>query len=345
MKNFAFIVSLLLVTSCGRWEMNSSQLANHVQLNPVRAGSYEAKGHFTESQWNHYFLFRLAPTQSSHIANMIQSHVSEGQFITDLQVSQQTTFLNGLCCFLTFDLYCPETTTISGNIFENIKPIDSDGDSVLDSLDACPSTPAETKVDDKGCPVIQDKDGDGIVDELDKCPASPKGTKIGADGCSLTIDTDGDGVPDDQDLCLGTSKEVAVDAGGCPKEEPKPLVKEKPKGVLKGVEFEKNSHKLAPASLKILDEVVLSLKDFPKDKIEIQGHTDNRGNPKKNQKLSQERAEEVVRYFVLKGLPRKRFTAKGYGESKPIANNNKEAGRQQNRRVEIKWLGEAKTDE
>ncbi|WP_300664794.1 OmpA family protein, partial [Fluviicola sp.] len=75
--------------------------------------------------------------------------------------------------------------------------------------------------------------------------------------------------------------------------------------------------------------------DVPSLKIEISGHTDNTGSASLNEVLSQQRAEAVVSYLAQKGIAASRMTAKGYGSSKPIASNNSEDGKQQNRRTEF----------
>jgi outer membrane protein OmpA-like peptidoglycan-associated protein len=73
-------------------------------------------------------------------------------------------------------------------------------------------------------------------------------------------------------------------------------------------------------------------------KIEIAGHTDNVGNKDANQKLSQERATSVKMYLIKKGVEDSRVLAKGYGDTQPIADNNTDAGKQKNRRTEVRSL-------
>ena len=92
------------------------------------------------------------------------------------------------------------------------RPRDTDGDGVPDRKDACPTTPAGCKVDDKGCPL--DTGGDGVCDGIDQCPDTPKGCQVDAKGCPL--DADGDGVCDGIDQCPNTPKGAKVDAKGCP---------------------------------------------------------------------------------------------------------------------------------
>ena len=80
------------------------------------------------------------------------------------------------------------------------------------------------------------------------------------------------------------------------------------------------------------------LKDFPKARGEISGYTDNVGNNKHNQKLSERRAISVRAYIMKKfGIAPERLTAKGYGESKPVASNKTKEGRAKNRRVETNF--------
>ncbi|MEJ0037440.1 MAG: OmpA family protein [Gammaproteobacteria bacterium] len=157
-------------------------------------------------------------------------------------------------------------------------------------------------------------------------------------------DEDHDGVTDDRDRCPGTPPGVAVDANGCP---------QKGSITLEGVTFEYNSANLQAGSLNILDDVADGLKKHPRLKVELQGHTDSRGPDAYNLTLSQKRADSVRAYLLKDGVPTTQITAKGYGEGQPIADNNTDAGRAQNRRVvmfvidnpgdvEIKGAGEAK---
>ncbi len=205
------------------------------------------------------------------------------------------------------------------------KPADSDGDGVTDDKDRCPGTPAGAKVNADGCEL--DSDGDGVVDSKDRCPNTPAGAKVNADGCEL--DSDGDGVVDSLDRCPDTKAGVKVDDKGC--EIPAVIV-------LKGVNFATSSAKLIPESLAILDEAAATLAKSSDIKAEVAGHTDNRGAPAKNKKLSQQRAEAVMNYLVSKGVDASRLTAKGYGQENPIADNGTEDGRAQNRRVELRIM-------
>ncbi len=108
--------------------------------------------------------------------------------------------------------------------------------------------------------------------------------------------------------------------------------------ILDNVEFDFGKATLRPASYKTLDELAEYLQRKSDDKIEIGGHTDNVGSEAKNKILSLERAKSIVAYLVSKGIDAARLTAKGYGSMEPIEENNTEAGRQKNRRSEVKIL-------
>jgi OOP family OmpA-OmpF porin len=137
-------------------------------------------------------------------------------------------------------------------------------------------------------------------------------------------DSDGDGVLDNVDQCPGTPRGTAVDAMGCPR---------KGSVTLQGVNFEFNSAKLTAESRPILDEVAADLKKHPRLKVEMEGHSDSVGADAYNLKLSQQRADSVREYLVSQGVPASQLTAKGHGETRPIASNATEAGRAENRRV------------
>jgi OOP family OmpA-OmpF porin len=104
---------------------------------------------------------------------------------------------------------------------------------------------------------------------------------------------------------------------------------------LRDVLFEQSKTTLLPESYAELDLVVAFLKANPNVHIELSGHTDNRGVPFQNVKLSQGRVDTVRDYLVSQGIDRKRISGKGYGGSKPIASNNTEETRRLNRRVEF----------
>jgi OOP family OmpA-OmpF porin len=205
---------------------------------------------------------------------------------------------------------------------------DSDGDGVPDTADRCPGTPPGTPVDAYGCE--RDSDRDGVVDSRDKCPGTPEGRQVDADGCEIVLDSDGDGVVDSQDACPGTPKGVRVDHRGCE-------IKEEIE--LPNVNFELDSAVLTRDSTTTLDGAVATLNRYPELAVECAGHTDSTGTDEYNQKLSEARAHSVCEYLASHGIDRSRLTEQGYGESRPIADNETDAGRAENRRVVLRITG------
>ncbi|GAA0894048.1 hypothetical protein GCM10009122_37280 [Fulvivirga kasyanovii] len=104
---------------------------------------------------------------------------------------------------------------------------------------------------------------------------------------------------------------------------------------LKNVLFEQSTPNILESSYEELDLVVDLMKQNPSMKIRLEGHTDNRGLPKHNLKLSKKRAEAVEEYLVKHGISSKRVSGKGYGGNKPIADNDDPEKRKLNRRVEF----------
>jgi len=204
-------------------------------------------------------------------------------------------------------------------------PKDSDGDGVTDDKDKCPTTPAGRKVNAEGCEL--DSDGDGVVDGLDKCPNTPAGRKVDANGCEM--DGDKDGVVDGLDKCPTTPAGDKVDKDGCT------LLSTI---ILKGVNFANDSDVLTGEAMAELDEAVETLRRYPGLKVEIAGHTDSNNSDEYNMDLSERRAKAVRYYFMSRVIPADTLTAKGYGESQPIADNSTEEGRAANRRVELRII-------
>jgi OOP family OmpA-OmpF porin len=208
-------------------------------------------------------------------------------------------------------------------------PPDSDKDGVPDYLDKCPGTPAGVAVDNDGCP--PDSDKDGVPDYLDKCPGTPAGVAVDKDGCPL--DSDKDGVPDYLDKCPGTPAGVAVDKDGCPI----PIPPEKVSMTL-AIQFDSGKADIKSKYHEEIGKVADFLKKYPKATGTIEGHTDNVGKAAMNQKLSLQRAESVRNYIVQKfGIDPARLSAKGYGMTRPIADNKTAEGRKKNRRIEANF--------
>jgi outer membrane protein OmpA-like peptidoglycan-associated protein len=105
--------------------------------------------------------------------------------------------------------------------------------------------------------------------------------------------------------------------------------------VINDIYYSTNKADIEPNSTLILDEFAEYLLEHPSMTIEIRGHTDDVGNDQTNFALSADRAFEVLKYLSSKGVPGKRMTAKGFGETKPVAPNTTEEGRAQNRRTEF----------
>jgi OmpA-OmpF porin, OOP family len=118
----------------------------------------------------------------------------------------------------------------------------------------------------------------------------------------------------------------------------KPVEVEKKQWVLVGVNFDFNSTNLKPEYYPTLYSTIQFLNNNPEVKVEIQGHTDNIGSESYNQKLSEGRAASVKEYLISQGIDSSRLTAKGYGESVPLMENNTPMGRSFNRRIEFKVI-------
>ncbi|WP_438041230.1 OmpA family protein [Sorangium sp. So ce128] len=253
-------------------------------------------------------------------------------------------------------------------------PSDRDEDGFLDRVDACPDTPGIANDDPKkhGCPPPGDRDKDGITDDVDACPdeAGPANEDPKKHGCPPPPDRDGDGVIDAEDACpdipgIRTSDPatngcpgdrdgdtVRDDKDACPDEKGKPDQDPAKNGcpvavrmteteivILQQVQFDTGKATIKKVSDPLLDEVAGVLKEHPEiTKIEVQGHTDPRGGRAYNIKLSQARAESVMKALVQRGIEAERLASKGYGPDVPIAENDTDEGRQKNRRVQFKIL-------
>jgi outer membrane protein OmpA-like peptidoglycan-associated protein len=176
-----------------------------------------------------------------------------------------------------------------------------------------------------------DTDKDGVYDYIDKCPNTPSEARNFVDSVGCSLDTDGDGVYDYEDSCP-TIPGVKANLG-CP--EIKREIRNLLNKAMSGIEFEHNQSTIKPSSYAILDQIAQIFIENPTYIVEIQGHTDNVGKADYNMDLSERRAQAVRTYLVNKGVPASRLTARGYGLTKPIADNATAAGRAKNRRVEF----------
>jgi outer membrane protein OmpA-like peptidoglycan-associated protein len=220
---------------------------------------------------------------------------------------------------------------------------DTDGDGITDAKDTCVLSPEDkdTYLDEDGCPEL-DNDLDTILDANDKdatgraCinePEDPDGYED-ADGCPEP-DNDKDQVPDLEDQCPNEPGVVGGDKPGCPKKPSLVIVTEKEIKITQQIHFEFNKDKIRPESYPILDAVVEVLQQNAKIKLEVQGHTDNKGSAALNKGLSERRAASVVKYLVAKGISPDRLISKGYGMERPIVPNDTEQNRALNRRVQF----------
>lgn len=250
-----------------------------------------------------------------------------------------------------------------------MRPIDSDGDGILDPDDRCISEP-ETRNDFEdldGCPDNPDPDGDKLIGAADACPTQPEdmdGFEDG-DGCP-DVDNDKDGVLDSEDACREQPGLIAMrgcpdpdrDGDGvadridnCPDEagvaENQGCVAKQRVKIVEGkieildiVYFSLNRAQIEKRSNSLLDEVARVLTAHPEIlQIRVEGHTDDKGNDAYNKSLSQRRASAVRDYLIKRGVAADRLQAMGFGEERPKADNTTKEGRASNRRVEFTILG------
>jgi outer membrane protein OmpA-like peptidoglycan-associated protein len=224
---------------------------------------------------------------------------------------------------------------------------DNDADGRDDATDACPDDPEDDDgfMDNDGCPDV-DNDNDGIPDAKDRCADKPEtlNGNLDDDGCPDDEgmgDNDADGFPDDIDRCPYDPEDLNgfEDEDGCPDERLKNARVVVTKGAIKITEviyFDTGKASIQSRSYDLLDELSRVVAEHPElRKIRIEGHTDAVGNDLSNLKLSQARAESVSAYLQSKGIEGSRLDAAGFGEMRPIASNDTDDGRAQNRRVEF----------
>jgi outer membrane protein OmpA-like peptidoglycan-associated protein len=181
---------------------------------------------------------------------------------------------------------------------------DNDGDGVDDANDACPNE--KGAIADRGCPQL-DRDRDGVGDSVDACPDAPE---------TMNGYSDEDGCPDTKPTRIEITEEQIV--------------------IKQRVNFATGKATILGDSFPVLDDVAQVMRDYPRLKVEIGGHTDNVGDEAVNQRLSKARADAVFEYLLTKGIPANRMMTVGYGEMKPIDTNSTDAGRLANRRVEFR---------
>ena len=193
-----------------------------------------------------------------------------------------------------------------------------------------------------------DQDKDGIPDKDDNCPKIANADQKDTDGDKLgdvcDDDIDGDNIPNEKDDCKLEAENLNQfeDEDGCPdikpqKKKMKHIEIKKNKIVVKSkIFFALNSARINKKSFSTLDEVYEILKSNPEIEMVIEGHTDIIGDHDNNVKLSQRRADSVMKYIVKKGIAKEKLSAIGYGPDKPLSEGNTRKDHEMNRRVEFK---------
>jgi outer membrane protein OmpA-like peptidoglycan-associated protein len=226
---------------------------------------------------------------------------------------------------------------------------DNDGDGIPDETDSAPNLPEDIDQfqDEDGAPE-PDNDEDGIPDETDLCPGTDVTVALGEvtaedidgfqddNGCP-DFDNDDDGILDAKDMCPNKPETINgfQDEDGCPDKKPEIVFEQDKPIVLDGVTFEVSSSLLTSGAKDVLLKVVRTMKDYPKMKLRIEGHTDSTGSLKINQEISQRRADSVMRFLINQGVSSYRLSSIGKGPNFPITTNETKEGRKTNRRIEF----------
>ncbi len=230
------------------------------------------------------------------------------------------------------------TKPIEAELAVVARPLDTDGDGVVDSRDVCPLIMGDPSATAKrlGCP--SDRDGDLIVDVDDRCPDEPGVVSADPARFGCPGDKDGDGIVDAADACPNDKGERSEDpkTSGCPR-----LVRLTGDQIviLQEVRFATASDVISPDSFALLEQVASVFQEHPEIvRVAVEGHTDNVGIVDQNLALSQRRAVSVVRWMVDHGVDARRLETRGFGPRRPIASNDVAEGRAKNRRVEFQIL-------
>ena len=287
---------------------------------------------------------RLGPAEHWWLGASAGTAILRGYGAPDLRI---TAMIGAYIPLLDSDAKSPERRQALHDKWRREGRSDRDHDGIPDDIDACPDEPEDHKGNDPndGCPMPADRDGDGIPDQFDKCPDQPE-DKDGiddGDGCPED-DADNDGIPDAVDACPKMPGKPSKDPkkNGCPTfiENDGTEIR-----VLQQVHFAFGGATILPESFPVLQEVADYLKaNTAVKKMAVEGHTDNKGAPDLNKRLSQQRADSVMAWLTSHGIERSRLEAHGYGMEKPIEDNDTDAGRAKNRRVEFKILAEEDTN-
>ena len=177
---------------------------------------------------------------------------------------------------------------------EPVAPLDGDGDGISDAVDNCLSTPAGVSVDAQGCAL--DSDNDGVANYKDSCPNSEAGAKVNNEGCYII---------------LTETHEINLQ-----------------------VNFANNSSVVPAGYFDEIKAVANFMIEYPTTDVVVEGYTDSNGSSTYNQNLSERRATAVADVLVNSfAVTPSRVSAVGYGEARPIADNDTAEGRSANRRV------------
>jgi len=212
---------------------------------------------------------------------------------------------------------------------------DTDGDGIDDLRDACVAEPedADQYLDQDGCPEL-DNDVDSLLDPNDRCPIEPEDRDgfQDDDGCP-DRDNDSDNILDINDRC--PNEPGPESEQGCPRVYQDVQVTGSHIRIMQQIFFDFDSARIQPRSFPILNTVAQVLRDYPTITVEVQGHTDSRGEDDYNMRLSHARAESVRNYLIQQNIAANRLTFQGYGETRAIDSNRTSRGRANNRRVEF----------
>ena len=202
---------------------------------------------------------------------------------------------------------------------------DSDKDGVANNEDECPEE--EGLVEFNGCP---DTDTDGVADKDDECPNEPG--EVDNKGCPWA-DSDGDGVTDNIDTC--PDEAGSIENNGCP--ELSNEVVQTINELATQINFAAGTDRIqGKAVVESLKEIKTLLDNNPDGNLIIEGHTSSDGQSESNLLLSKMRAAAVKDFLVKLGVNPDRLKTEGYGEERPIADNETLEGRALNRRVQFR---------
>ncbi len=226
-----------------------------------------------------------------------------------------------------------------GDIVGDKRVGDRDADGILDPDDACPNDAEDVDgfQDEDGCPEW-DNDKDGVADLDDGCPLEPEDIDEfeDEDGCPDT-DNDQDGILDVSDACPNEPEVVngVDDEDGCPDEGLIELIDDRI--VLEErVLFDFERARVKSAARPIIRAIVNLYRQHPEwARVRIEGHADVRGNEDYNQRLSERRARNVMKFLISEGIPENVIDSRGYGSTQPRSSEETEQAHQLNRRVEF----------